>query len=185
MAKKPTKADLSLLASIVAAMANPEAPFMFVTPSEAQTLLDNELIEVNSEITDGDKVAARATEKGQATAPAPSTNEGNTNTVTETTTTAAASAPKPTFELEDNIAKPEGRAPRMSAIYPFEHMGVGQSFHVAATDDKPNPAKSLASTVSSANKRFAKAGQDGRKFSVKTVGETDPKGKGARVWRDS
>lgn len=182
MAKKLTAANVALLATIVAAMDNADAPFHFVTEAEAKNLLDNELIEVNAEITDGDKVAARATEKGIAEA-GTSATEGNTETVTDTAATPAAA--KPTFELEDGIAKPEGRAPRTSSLYPFEQMGVGQSFHVAATDEKPNPAKSLASTVSSANKRFAKEGQDGRKFSVKTVGDADPKGKGARVWRDS
>lgn len=165
MAKKLTKADTALLGTIVAAMANADAPFHMATPAEVKNLLDNDMVEVNNEITDGDKVAVRATEKGQAEAPAPSTNEGNTN-VTDTNT---AAADKPSFDLIEGAVLPEGRAPRSSSVYPFDTMNVGQSFFVPATDDKPNPAKSLASTISSANKRFSKEGADGRKFTVKPV----------------
>lgn len=164
MAKKLTAGDKSLLATIIAAMANADAPFHMATPAEVKNLLDNGMVETNTEITDGDKVAVRATEKGQAEAPAPSTNEGNTN-VTDTNTAPAASA----FALIEGAVLPEGRAPRSSSVYPFETMNVGQSFFVPATEDKPNPAKSLASTISSANKRFSKEGADGRKFTVKPV----------------
>ncbi|QJD54498.1 hypothetical protein P9A30_gp56 [Sphingomonas phage Lucius] len=164
MVKKLTAGDKSLLATIIAAMANADAPFHMATPAEVKNLLDNGMVETNTEITDGDKVAVRATEKGQAEAPAPSTNEGNTN-VTDTNTAPAASA----FALIEGAVLPEGRAPRSSSVYPFETMNVGQSFFVPATEDKPNPAKSLASTISSANKRFSKEGADGRKFTVKPV----------------
>ena len=164
MAKKLTAGDKALLATIIAAMANADAPFHMATPAEVKNLLDNGMVETNTEITDGDKVAVRATEKGQAEAPAPSSNEGNTN-VTDTNTAPAASA----FALIEGAVLPEGRAPRSSSVYPFETMNVGQSFFVPATEDKPNPAKSLASTISSANKRFSKEGADGRKFTVKPV----------------
>lgn len=163
MAKKLTAGDKSLLAVIVLAMANDEAPFHFATPAEVKNLLDNDMVEVNNEITDGDKVAVRATEKGMAEAPAPSNNEGNTNTVTDAATATATPTPSP-FAIIDGAVLPEGRAPRSSTVYPFETMNVGQSFFVPATADKPNPAKSLASTVSSANKRFAEVvtGEDGK-----------------------
>ncbi|QJD54553.1 hypothetical protein [Sphingomonas phage Kharn] len=165
MAKKLTAGDKSLLAVIVAAMANADAPFHMATPAVVKNLLDNGMVETNTEITDGDKVAVRATEKGQAEAPAPSSNEGNTN-VTDTNTAAPAASQ---FALIEGAVLPEGRAPRSSSVYPFETMNVGQSFFVPATEDKPNPAKSLASTISSANKRFSKEGADGRKFTVKPV----------------
>lgn len=166
MAKKLTAGDKSLLATIIAAMANADAPFHMATPAEVKNLVDNGMVETNNEITDGDKVAVRATEKGQAEAPAPSTNEGNNNTVTDTNTAANAASP---FAIIEGAVLPEGRAPRSSSVYPFETMNVGQSFFVPATEDKPNPAKSLASTISSANKRFSKDGADGRKFTVKPV----------------
>lgn len=164
MAKKLTAGDKSLLAVIVAAMANADAPFHMATPAEVKNLLDNGMVETNTEITDGDKVAVRATEKGMAEAPAPSSNEGNNN-VSDTNTAPAASQ----FALIEGAVLPEGRAPRSSSVYPFDTMNVGQSFFVPATEDKPNPAKSLASTISSANKRFSKEGADGRKFTVKPV----------------
>lgn len=165
MVKKLTAGDKSLLATIIAAMANADAPFHMATPAEVKNLLDNGMVETNTEITDGDKVAVRATEKGQAEAPAPSTNEGNTN-VTDTNTAAPAASQ---FALIEGAVLPEGRAPRSSSVYPFDTMNVGQSFFVPVTEDKPNPAKSLASTISSANKRFSKEGADGRKFTVKPV----------------
>ena len=81
-------------------------------------------------------------------------------------------------------------------VYPFAQMEVGDSFFVPATDDKPNPAKALASTVSSATKRYAavypegheKAGQttgkDGRKFTVRArTAQDGEKSDGARVYR--
>lgn len=40
-------------------------------------------------------------------------------------------------------------------VYPFDTMDVGDAFFVAATAERDNPAKSLASTVSSANMRYA------------------------------
>lgn len=167
MAKKLTAGDKALLATIIAAMANADAPFHMATPAEVKNLLDNGMVETNTEITDGDKVAVRATEKGQAEAPALATNEGNNNTVSDTNTNAAPAASA--FALIEGAVLPEGRAPRSSSVYPFETMNVGQSFFVPATEDKPNPAKSLASTISSANKRFSKEGADGRKFTVKPV----------------
>lgn len=48
-----------------------------------------------------------------------------------------------------------GRGGRGGEIYPFASLEVGQSFFVPATEARPNPAKSLASTVSSAGNRYA------------------------------
>ena len=111
---------------------------------------------------------------------------------------------KPTFALETGIEIPPAkRGGIREATYPFESMEVGQSFFLPATADNPNPAKSMGSTISSANKRYAavypattgrdkkphpKAGQptgkDGRKFSVRprTVADGE-KSNGARIWR--
>ena len=78
-------------------------------------------------------------------------------------------------------------------MYPFDALNVRQSFFVPNTEDKPNAAKSLASTVSSATARYAevvegqfktnKKGEqvpvtrETRKFVVRSVEG------GARVWR--
>ena len=53
--------------------------------------------------------------------------------------------------------------------YPFDALNAypaeGHAFFVPATDAKPNPAKTLASTVASATKRYA--GKDQRVFTVR------------------
>lgn len=152
---KPTKANVALLAVIVAATNNgTEAPFHMATRADLANLLEHGLVEVNDEIVEGDTVAVRATEKGQAESnPAGAGTEGNTNTVTNAAATAATAASA--FALISGVELPTGRAPRSNAVYPFDAMEVGQSFFVEATAEKEDPAASLASTVSSANKRFS------------------------------
>ena len=82
------------------------------------------------------------------------------------------------FQLESGIEIPEvSKRPRGSYKYPFEKMEVGHSFHVPATEDRPKPSRTLASTASTASKRLEKL------FRVRTVREDDPKGAGARVFR--
>jgi hypothetical protein len=111
---------------------------------------------------------------------------------------------KPGFVLETGIvppaAKRTGRA--ASSLYPFDKMEAGQSFFVPATEAKPEPAKSLASTVSSATARFAelvtnedgspkmkinrkkKEVQETKNTRVFIVREVEENGvKGARVFR--
>lgn len=92
-------------------------------------------------------------------------------------------------------------------VYPFDQLPAPSdagcaNFFVPATEDKPDPVKSLASTVSSANARFATPDPSGktrvitrgpnkggvvpavvysRKFKI-TEGEKDGV-KGARIWR--
>lgn len=120
-------------------------------------------------------------------------------------------APKPAanpsqFEIELGIVCPEPKrgGGLKGETYPFMSLPVGGSIFIPATEENPNPAKGMASTVTSANKRFVatypattgrdkkphpKAGQptgkDGRKFTVRarTAEDKDPKGVGARVWR--
>lgn len=60
------------------------------------------------------------------------------------------------FVIEDvAVDPPKSRKRGVSGLYPFNELGVGQSFFVPATADKPEPWKTLASTVGSAIKRFA------------------------------
>lgn len=56
-----------------------------------------------------------------------------------------------------------------SSSYPFDKLEVGQSFFVQATAAKPNPRKSLASTVSSATRRYATKTDQTRNVKVKGV----------------
>jgi hypothetical protein len=128
------------LATIVAAM-QADPFYCWVPKAEAEKLVADGLAEVNPAISDPSKkgrLATRATAKGveqnaaAATAPPAST-------VTQAQ-----------FVIEDNVAIPAvtGRG-RVGSVYPFEKLNVGQSFFVAKA------AKNLASTVSSANARYA------------------------------
>jgi hypothetical protein len=117
---------------------------------------------------------------------------------------AVAETAKPTYELETGFEPPVTRRGGFKTdIYPFDKMSVGQSFFVPATEKRPNPAKALQSTISSASRRYAttypatvgkdkhahpKAGQptgkDGRKFVVRARTAADgEKSDGARVYR--
>jgi hypothetical protein len=153
-----SKKNAALLATVVASMAVEATPYHMVTEAEAAPLVKEGLVETNGEIRDGDKIAARATEKGIAL------NTENAN-----------ASPAPTapvvsaFALIEGAELPAARGGRNRSVYPFDAMTVGQSFFVPATEAKPNPAKSLASTVSSANKRAAKDGGSGAKYDVRSV----------------
>lgn len=102
-------------------------------------------------------------------------------------------APVGGFVIEDNIPINAVKLRKRASIYPFDALKVGQSFFIAATDDRPDPAKSLASTVANASKRYAlptgetkisaRTGKEvqilkyTRKFTIREVEG------GARVWR--
>lgn len=65
--------------------------------------------------------------------------------------------PEGGFRLVAGVAPPpvtRGFGSRAS-VYPFASLEVGISFFVPANDVRPNPAKSLASTVNSATARYA------------------------------
>ncbi len=200
-----SKGQTDKLKEIVDATNSP-AGMLYKTEKGVQLLVDAGYVECNIALTNPDnakEVAVRATptgaayltsvaDNGEALAVAPPTTEGNTMT-------------NPAFNIEDNVEIPAiKRAGRTTALYPFDELEEGQSFFVPATEAMPDPGKSLASTVSSASKRYAK--QDGvrsvnrrnketgelephevpnynyeRKFMVRSVEEEGVKG--ARVWR--
>lgn len=168
------------LAEIVAAGANG----LYTSPAIHASLVEAGLVEINPGMTnEAGEIATRATQKGIDSMNTPNTATG----------TAAPVAPS-SFAIEDGIAMPtaSGRG-RGGNTYPFDALNVGQSFFVPNSEDKPNAAKSLASTVSSATARYAevvegqfKANKKGeqvpvmvetRKFVVRSVEG------GARVWR--
>lgn len=208
MAKKPNTAkpaaaqsapavDTATLSNIVAATV--AGGFVYVAEAVAAPLVAAGYVETNAEMKDeAGNIAARSTDAGNAFI-----NSGSQPAAAPAVSTEApaASSAKPTFEIEDNVPLPTiKRGGIGGTTYPFDALNVGQSFHVAASEDKPNPAKSLASTVSSATARYAVEVKDAngntvlddegkpkmqntRVFSVRTVGKDDPKGPGARVWR--
>lgn len=167
------KKSVALMGAIAAAMLA-EPGYHLATPAEAKELIEGGFAEQNPAIADGDKLATRLTEAGSA-----EHAKANGGTGTGTDSAPAASS----FAIEDNIALPSARGGKGGSVYPFEQLGVNQSFFVPATTERPNPAKSLASTVSSATKRYEGA-EPARKFTVRSVDETaQGRGKGARVWR--
>lgn len=199
-AGKKTAATVAVigLAEIVAAGANG----MFVPESVYAPLVEAGLVEINPGMTDENgNVATRATQKGIESLDSAATVADNATSEATSATAATGETQKvkTMFKIEDSIPVPtiSGRG-RGGNVYPFDQLEVGQSFFVANSEDKPNAAKSLASTVSSATARYAVASEDGatktnkkgevvpvmvetRKFVVRSVEENGVKG--ARVWR--
>ncbi len=182
----------------------------FWTPKEAAPFVKAGVAETNDSIKEGDLIATRITEAGVAFLASLESgvkvNEGvDTDTASHdngaTTEQVAQTKPAPTtgkpmFQIEDNVSIPTGAASRGNSLYPFDALNIGQSFFVAKTAEMENPAKSLASTVAGANKRYAvetgevrvnrkgkevPATRQERQFVVRAVKEGDKEG--ARVWR--
>jgi len=186
------------LAEIVAAGANG----MFVPESVYAPLVEAGLVEINPAMTDDNGyVATRATQAGIESLDSGATvgNNATSEATSATAETGKTEKVKTMFKIEDSIPVPtiSGRG-RGGNVYPFDQLEVGQSFFVANDESKPNAAKSLASTVSSATARYAVPAEDGstktnkkgevvpvmvetRKFVVRSVEENGVKG--ARVWR--
>lgn len=188
------------LAEIVAAGANG----IYVPESVFAPLVEAGLVEINTAMTnEAGEVATRATQKGIDSLQSNGDNtseasEASANSETAATETGKTQKVKTMFKIEDSIPVPTSSRGRGGNVYPFDELAVGQSFFVPNSEDKPNAAKSLASTVSSATARYAVASEDGatktnkkgkvvpvmvetRKFVVRSVEENGVKG--ARVWR--
>lgn len=159
-------------------------------------LVDKGYIEVNKEVVDGQgNYAGRPTETGIKFI--------KDNAVSDN---AVAPTVEASFAVESGVPIPEakrggggGRKGPRGSKYPFATMENGQSFFVPATEDMPNPAKTLASTASTAKKAFGtvtgtreitRKGETktvdaytyDRGFIVRAVEENGVKG--CRVWRD-
>lgn len=185
------------LENIVSATLDATKGFLYTSAAVHTPLAEAGLVEVNPTMAnEAGELATRATQKGIDSV---SNNGENQTSETNGEPAKTEKVNKMSFQLEDNVALPSisGRG-RTGTTYPFEVMAVGQSFFVANSEDKPNAAKSLASTVSSATARYAVPSADGatktnkkgetvpvmvetRKFVVRSVEENGVKG--ARVWR--
>lgn len=197
---KLTKAATKLLGEITTATA--DGGFVYTTAAQRKALVEAGYVEVNESMVDetGKKLATRATEKGfEAVEGVDSETEGETTTENTGATVAGSG-----FAIAANVEMPKHtRGGNSNSIYPFDKLDVGQSFFVPATEAKPNPAKSLASTVTSANNRYSEviegetrinrkgrevpATKQLREFAVRAVEDGEPWGfagqKGAGVWR--
>jgi len=159
-------------------------------------LVDKGYVEVNKELVDGQgNYAGRPTEAGIKFIKDSGMSENVVVPVTEVRFTIDTGVPIPEAKHRGGGGR---KGPRGSK-YPFATMENGQSFFVPATEDMPNPAKTLASTASTAKKAFGEvtgtrsitrkgvekqvpAYSFTRGFIVRAVEENGVSG--ARVWRD-
>lgn len=149
--------------------------FGFIKISKAKFLEAEGFVEINRGMVKDGCFACRRTEKAFG---------GQTEEVTEEVTA------RPILPVIDQgVAIPEKkpRATRAS-MYNFDDMEVGDSIHVGITEKRKSPAKSLASTVANANKKYKTEDEAGvvvvsRKFIIREVDDTDPRGPGARIFR--
>lgn len=215
-----SEAKLPLLAALAEATRSGENGFLYVDEDDAKLLYDAKLALVNTNDRNDDKqVATRLTDAGLSYAdknPAEPdnnvlSNQGNTAQKEESDKKRQSTGYKrpATIEVDKTVQMPSvsrGRAGETS--YPFDTMEVGDSFHIAATPENKDPAKSVASSVSTANQKHSKIKTDengntitksrkvrggGMKdfperepiklFTIRAVDNTDPKGPGCRVWR--
>lgn len=182
-----SKYNLTLLAAIVAATADPGYG-MFEQNDELKTLVDDGLVAVNTGLTEGNSIAAMATDAGKkAHADAGSTGD------------AAAPKPEKVKIAVTTMKRPEAvKRTRASgeSKYPFDTLELPNgdevsSFFVPATADMPDPAKSLTSAVSQANRKYGTVtgknarGHDTYQYTrvFRIAPSEDPKG--AYVWRDN
>lgn len=181
-AKKNAKKSAAKLDMAAIVSATNSGSFVYTSPEAHASALADGLVEVNPSMSnDAGELATRATEKGIASMNAP--------------------AAKPSFAIEDNVPlTPVSGRGRTGETYPFDLLQVGQSFFVPNPEGKVDKegkpvlaAKSLASTVSSATRRYAEeipgetrtnrkgetvpALRETRKFVLRAVEG------GARVWR--
>ncbi len=138
-----TKKDLNLLAAIITAMAVEATPYLMATEAEVKNLAKEGLVETNPDIRDGDKFAVRATDAGVKL---------NTEQAAKAE---AGSLPKPDLTVGTGFVVPEGIKRKKSELYAFDTLDIGGFIFVPKSEAKPDPAKSLASTVSAATKRYS------------------------------
>lgn len=172
MAKALTKAqqNAKLVELVGFYAANPNA-VMYTAPNEHTGLIAAGMVEINTGMVDAQgNIATRPTAQGIA-----AVNSSTTSNAGDAGSPAAPSQPvaKPSFEIQQAaLPAVSGRGRGAGTeTYPFDKLEVGYSFFVPNSTDKPNPAKSLASTVSSATKRYAEV----------VPGETVKNKKGADV----
>jgi hypothetical protein len=167
--------------------------FLYANEFDATALVSLGYVEINREMrNETGEVAARSTEAGKALAaslgslPAAPAPGGPLPAPQPPLTQPTGGGPK--FAILKGITVPQktrvrGREER----YPFASMEVGDGFHVPATADVPEPAKTLQSTVSSANARFAIEAKDAAGNVImenKTVSEA-VRGADGNVMRDA
>lgn len=116
-----------------------EGGFAFTPKDVHDYLIEKGFVEINPEITnEAGEVATRATETGIAKVPKEEKLMSDQN-----------------FVIESIPVVKTRRASGKASIYPFDKLEVGQSFFVPASAEKPEPWKSMQSTVATATRRYA------------------------------
>lgn len=154
MAKKAAVVSATSLAAIVAATKS--NTIVYVDPAEVDALVKDGLVETNPAMEENGKIAARATAKGLSQIE----GEGAAAAGGDDAPRYVRAAPA---DLSIFTAKrPGGGRPD---VYPFDELTPpnadgtpteGGVIFVPATDKMPEPHKSLSSTVSAANRRYAR-----------------------------
>lgn len=212
--------DVTALTALVEATNDEARQFMYMDPAVAAPLVALGYCETRDDMkgptaegTEG--IAARSTDAGAAAlaaapvvaaAPpaAPASPFGAKVAAPAASPAAAPAAPAAAatasaFKIVANVPIPAAKRFGKSSTYPFDALEVGQGFFVPATEARPNPAKSMASTVNSAKARYAvldgkdAAGEDKfkntRDFVLRNVQDGEGFGpefkgvKGAGIWR--
>lgn len=129
----------------------------YLSQAEGEGLLGANLITVNTnqpDPNDASKVAAYPTEAG-----AKFYDENNDTSGAVAGEGEGAGTKAAAFEIDDNVPLAEKRrgsvGQKRESIYPFDKLGVGQSFHVPVSADMPKPNRTLGSAVSNATKSYA------------------------------
>lgn len=147
----------------------------YMSQAEGQELVANGCIQVNMSEEDPNRPGAfrvRITQVGHQvltqsiSQPAqfapPSPPQTNAQTSPPVATAQENSNETPKFAISADVPMP-AKAPRSSNLrpmqskYPYDQLvAVGYSFHVPATEDNPEPHKTMASNVGAANRRYEK-----------------------------
>lgn len=166
---------ISLLTFIVTGTQGPHG-FAFVPKAEADKLAKAEptFLTIDTTVTNAEglvktvatQVAIDALSAGASAATAAATGEGTSEKAEASTSSI--------YEIVTLEAIPDiMRGGQKGDSYPFAKLNAypapGNAFFVPATEKKPNPAKGLASTIASANKKYSP-----KKFTVrKAVDKAD------------
>lgn len=179
--------NLALMSAISAAMAQPPNHCLLVSAADAADLIVDGLAVQNANIREGKGAkqlyGTRLTDDGVAyiaNIANVGENQGNA-TVSETQTETATEKVKkpskprdiPVIEMLPVEALPTRvRANNRQPLYPFAELAIGGSFAVKKTEARPDPVRSLQTTISAANKRHAP-----KSFFITPLAD------GARIWR--
>lgn len=186
MAKKTPNKNGSLVGIAAIILATQKGEDIYASVDETKALEAEGLVEVHPTT-----VGPNGERLVRATAKAIQAQNAQPNATAAGASTAGAGTPvKPSFTIDKGIPIPEsvGRGRIGATKYPFDAMEVGDSFFIAEDHKK------LASTVSSANQRYAKPDPTGEQRKARN-GQMVPKTVltrryvvkqvegGSRIWR--